>query len=157
MSSELYLTYDNLDKLIHYAKTSTEKEVCGLIVGDIISQELGIFRMHDFVPINNVSPNNEIEYIPEPSEYLSVLMSTKHLDPQAKYSIIGVFHTHPKWPPIPSLQDIEMAGIAGIYIIYSNKYNSIKAWFNEGSQDPNITYAIFQGEKKFGPSKLIIE
>lgn len=156
MESAIYLTKLHLDNLINYAKSSPEKEICGLLLGDIVDGVTGIYKLKNFIPIRNISDDSYIEYIMEPNELLSVLKQTKHFDNNNELSIIGVFHNHPYWSPKPSIYDIEGAGYAGIYLIYSNKDDSIEAWFNEGSDDPNVTYALYKGEKKFGQSKIII-
>jgi proteasome lid subunit RPN8/RPN11 len=156
--SGLLLTFTQLNELIDYAKTSPDKEICGAIMGTIVDQSLGLYKMVNFIPITNVAGHGVADYVMDPNELLNkVLMNSKlHMNPVAPLSFIGVFHNHPYWRPIPSVMDIEGAGYAGIYVIYSNKYNDIMAWYNEGSEDPNVTTATHNGTEGFGGAYLYL-
>jgi len=152
------LTYTQLNELINYAKTSPHKEVCGAIMGKVVDQDTGLYKMVNFIPIKNVAGHGVADYIMHPNELLGkVIMNSKlHMNPKAPLSFVGVFHNHPYWKPIPSEMDIEGAGYAGIYVIYSNLYDDIMAWHNEGSNDPNVTTATYKGNRGFGGAYLLI-
>ena len=118
----LMLTYIQLNELINYAKTSPDKEICGAIMGQVVDQGEGLYKMVNFVPITNVAGVGVADYIMDPNELLhKVLMNSNiHMNPKAPLSFVGVFHNHPYWRPFPSSMDVEGAGYAGIFVIYSN-------------------------------------
>lgn len=154
----LLLTYSQLNELINYAKTSPNKEICGAIMGNIIDKDLGLYKMVNFIPIENVAGYGVADYKMNGNELLSKVLknSRLHMNPKAPLSFIGVFHNHPYWRPIPSEMDIDGAGYAGIYVIYSNLYNDIMAWYNEGSDDSSVATATYRGDRGFGGAYLYV-
>ena len=154
----LLLTYIQLNELIDYAKTSPDKEICGAIMGNIIDKNSGLYKMVNFIPIKNVAGAGIADYVMDGNELLNKVLinSNVHMNPKAPLSFIGVFHNHPYWRPIPSEMDIDGAGYAGIYVIYSNLYKDIMAWYNEGSDDSSIATARYKGTRGFGGAYLLI-
>lgn len=154
----ILLTYMQLQELINFAKSSPHKEICGAIMGNIIDESIGIYKMIKFIPIKNIASEGVADYVMDGNELLNkVIMNSKlHMNPKAPLSFIGVFHNHPYWRPIPSEMDINGAGYAGIYIIYSNQYDDIMAWYNQGSDDSNVTTAVCKGNRGFGEAYLYI-
>jgi len=152
------LTYIQLNELIDYAKTSPDKEICGAIMGNIIDKDSGLYKMVNFIPIKNVAGAGFADYVMDGNELLNKVLvnSNLHMNPKAPLSFIGVFHNHPYWRPIPSEMDIDGAGYAGIYVIYSNLYKDIMAWYNEGSDDPDVATALHEGNRGFGGAYLLI-
>lgn len=156
--SGLLLTYIQLKDLINYAKTSPHKEICGAIMGNVIDQVHGLYKMVNFIPIQNVAGEGVADYVMDANELMTKVLSQSqiHMNPKAPLSFVGVFHNHPYWRPIPSEMDIDGAGYAGIYIIYSNIYDDIMAWYNEGSDDHNVNTAMHGGHRGFDKSYLYI-
>lgn len=154
----LLTTYTQVQQLINYAKTSPYKEICGAIMGEVRDSEEYVYDMVEFVPITNIAPEGIADYIMDPNELLQkVLMrSSIHMDPNSPLAFIGVFHNHPYWRPIPSEMDIEGAGYTGIYIIYSNLYDDLMVWLNQGSDDPNVTTAMHNGNRGFDRACICI-
>jgi len=155
----LFLSYTQLQELVNYAKTSPNKEICGAIIGTVVNQEKGIYKMIKFIPIKNVAEEGVADYIMDGNELLNKVLinSQLHMNPKSALSFIGVFHNHPWWRPIPSEMDIQGAGYAGIYIIYSNLYDDLMAWYNEGSDDPKISTAMHQENVGFGNACLYLK
>jgi len=114
--------------------------------------------MVKFVPIKNVAGEGVADYVMNPNELMARVLSQSqiHMNPKAPLSFIGVFHNHPYWRPIPSVWDIDGAGYAGIYVIYSNLYDDVMAWYNEGSDDSNVATATYEGNRGFGGAYLYI-
>ena len=154
----ILLTYIQLQEVISYAKTSPHKEICGAIMGTVVDEEKGIYKMVEFIPISNIAGVGIADYIMDGNELLNkVLVNSKiHMNPKAPLSFIGVFHNHPYWRPIPSSMDVDGAGYAGIYIIYSNMYDDVMAWYNEGSNDHDVATATYEGNKGFGNAYLYV-
>lgn len=155
----LLLTYVQLMELINYGKTSPHKEVCGAIMGQVIDAQKGIYKMVSFIPITNVAGTGVADYEMDANELMhKVLMNSQlHFNPAAPLSFVGVFHNHPYWRPIPSEMDIDGAGYAGIYVIYSNQYDDTMAWINEGSDDSSISSAVHNNARGFGSAYLLIK
>jgi len=154
----LLLTYTQLNELIQYAKTSPDKEICGAIMGNVIDKDFGLYKMVSFVPIKNIAGVGVADYVMDGNELLSKVLNNSqvHMNPKAPLSFVGVFHNHPYWRPIPSEMDIEGAGYAGIYVIYSNLYNDLMAWYNEGSDDSSVATATYRGDRGFGGAYLYV-
>ena len=110
---------------------SPTEEICGALLG---TRNGEVIKIHKYVPLTNTSDNKPVHYRPDPNEWLTVLMQTR-LNKDAKYDLVGIYHTHPKHPPIASHTDIEEAGYEGIYIIYSPSYNSHRAYYYDGDED----------------------
>lgn len=158
MLNTLLITYAQLQQLINYAKTSPHKEICGAIMGEVRDQENYVYNMVEFIPITNIAGDGVADYIMDPNELLHkvIMNSNIHMNPNAPLSFVGVFHNHPYWRPIPSEMDIDGAGYAGIYVIYSNIYDDLMAWLNHGSNDSNITTATHNGERGFDKAGLFV-
>ncbi|KKM93332.1 hypothetical protein LCGC14_1209470 [marine sediment metagenome] len=154
----ILITYTQVCELINYAKTSPHKEICGAIMGKVISWEEGLYKMVKFIPITNVAAVGVGDYVMDGNELLDKVLtqSNIHMDHNAPLAFIGVFHNHPYWRPIPSSMDKDGAGYAGIYVIYSNQYDDLMAWYNEGSDDPSVTKATYKGNADFGPAYLFV-
>jgi proteasome lid subunit RPN8/RPN11 len=154
----ILLTYPQLQEMIQHAKSSPHKEICGAMMGIILNKEKNIYRFIKYIPIDNVAGIGVADYIMDGNQLLhKVLMESNiHGNPASPLSFVGVFHNHPYWRPIPSEMDKNGAGFAGVYIIYSNLYDDVMAWYNEGSDDHNITTAMYDGQIGFGPAYICI-
>ena len=91
------------------------------------------YLIKKYIQLTNISPNPEVHYIPEPNEWFKLLQQTSFLNKNAKYDLIGIFHTHPHHHPIASHTDINEAGYEGVYWIYSPKYKENRAYYYDGS------------------------
>ena len=110
---------------------SPHEEICGALLGKKNGKEIII---EDYIPLTNVSDNKLVHYIPDPNEWFQVLQKTT-LDKDSEISLVGIYHTHPQSPPIASTTDIEEAGYAGIYIIYSPRYKKANTYYYDGDED----------------------
>lgn len=124
--------------LISYGNKFPSQEVCGALIG--ISDQSS-YTCTDFIKLTNVSTEDQgHNYVPDPNEFFNVLKTTTHFSQKNTRQLVGIFHTHPHHLPIPSITDIEGAGYAGIYIIYSPKYTKLNAFYYDG----NETHRAFQ-------------
>lgn len=149
------MTYKDLNNIVEYAKTSPDREICAALLG--VDMADGNFRLKELVPIKNVAGKGVADYICDQGELLNVLMKTSLMNPASNARFIGVFHNHPYWRPHPSEMDIDGAGFAGVYIIYSNIYDDMMAWYNEGSFDSSVTYAVNDGKRGFRATEIILK
>jgi len=126
ISKEVY------DNLISYGNKFSSKEVCGALVG---YAGQGTYTCDQFNTLTNVSKEDQgANYVPDPNEFFNVLSKTKQFDKTNTKDLVGIFHTHPHSLPIPSQIDINGAGYAGIYIIYSPKYDKLSTFYYNGDE-----------------------
>ncbi|MNI33125.1 hypothetical protein D3C73_870570 [compost metagenome] len=83
--------------LIMYSRHKLPDEACGFILGE--SADFG-YQATYLVPIDNVSPCPQHQFLMEPSQMMKALFS-----PDKK--IIGIFHSHPLSEGIPSDEDLQ--------------------------------------------------
>jgi len=109
---------------LHVVKTYPE-EGCGLLIGVINS---GVREIIKCIPMPNVytGPRRN-RYSIDPLEYLKIE------DQQYRngFMVLGVFHSHPDAPPIPSTHDQEHAVPTFSYVILSvrgGRVKEIAAW-----------------------------
>jgi proteasome lid subunit RPN8/RPN11 len=87
--------YTNL--VIHSLQKLPE-EACGFILGE--QSPNGELLAHSFVPLRNCASNPRNHFELNPEEMIPLLMDRKN-------PVIGLFHTHPTAPPVPSDIDLQ--------------------------------------------------
>ncbi|MBD0381106.1 Mov34/MPN/PAD-1 family protein [Paenibacillus sedimenti] len=88
--AELYNT------IVQYALSMVPHEACGLITGSIHYD----IQTKSFIPLNNLARNPEHHFSMSPQEMIPFL--TDPANP-----VIGIFHSHPTAPALPSKADLE--------------------------------------------------
>ncbi len=104
-----------------------------------------IWTMTKFCPVDNVvkdnrfkrirqqlSVNPNTDYIPHPTQFMQVLMDTRHYDDNNQFDLVVIFHTHPHNHPCPSITDTLGAGYEAVYIIYSPYYKEFSYNYYDG-------------------------
>jgi proteasome lid subunit RPN8/RPN11/TusA-related sulfurtransferase len=108
-------------------------ECCGLLIG--CKHGDSVWRVTKAFPTKNVhSESKSSRYEIEPSAILMAHMGAK----AQGLEWIGVYHSHPDVPPIPSQTDGQLAWEGLIYIVTSvssGKMNSMRAWLYLGDSD----------------------
>ncbi len=107
-------------QIADHAQDEYPNEVCGLLAGHSN-------QIQRAIPITNVASHSTTEYKLDPIEQLKAL---KQLDVE-DLQWIGVYHSHPKSPPIVSKTDIQNASDSYLlYVIVSlqRKKPKLKAW-----------------------------
>lgn len=141
------INFDIMMQCVLLAEASPDKEVCGALLGKKEIEIGGIRCINHtrFIPLTNVTEVNQaVHYIPDPQEMFNVLNQTTHVHDEAEWDLTGIFHSHPNNRPVPSMTDIQGAGYAGNYIIYSNLTKNISSQYYAGD------------EKGFEELKLIV-
>ena len=131
-----------LKEMIAHGKTDLQNEVCGIGLG---RKKHHLWTLTKFIPLDNVvkdenfanirsqfNANDVTDYIPHPMQWLNALRETTHLDQNAEFDLVVIFHTHPHNHPRPSLTDIRGAGYEAVYIIYSPCYDEISYNYHNG-------------------------
>jgi proteasome lid subunit RPN8/RPN11 len=99
-------------KLIYAHATETYPRECfGFLVG---SHQVG-GRVCQVVRGTNLRTDRPDRFEMDPGEFLRVGEQAE----AAGLAIIGFYHSHPDWPPIPSQADLEMAWPGSYYLIVS--------------------------------------
>lgn len=142
------ISLKSLMEMINFAEDKGKsEEIIFILSGKIIKNTYHISTVYQ---IENIL-HSANEYCPNKELFLQFI-TTRYGDKK----FIGIFHNHPFWPEKPSEKDINNAGFAGIYLIYSNISKNISTWVNEGSDDPSVNYAMYNNNKGLGPAKLEI-
>lgn len=127
----LGINNDNLRYIKEQAKKSYPQECCGLLVGTNSPEK----KVIDVRPAQNKNfERSHDRYVIERDEF-------EKIDKEAVkkgLQIIGVYHSHPDHPAVPSVYDTEHACSWFSYIIVAvekGEIADIKSWFfNEGKK-----------------------
>ncbi|MDY7006015.1 MAG: M67 family metallopeptidase [Cyanobacteriota bacterium] len=121
----LILPPNHFQKISTHAETSYPNECCGLLLGQQNQQTKTVIEVW---PAENAWQTEADEYWPEQKEFTEerrYAISPEHLLKAMKYgrerhlSIIGIYHSHPDHPAIPSKFDRTYAWPEYSYIILS--------------------------------------
>jgi proteasome lid subunit RPN8/RPN11 len=121
----IQLSIQNLQIILHHAESIYPEECCGVMIGkrkesktvvEIIPTENAWNRetANDF-PSSDVSHGRRRRYSISPREMLQLQKSSR----EKNLDIIGIFHSHPDYPAIPSEFDRSCAWQEYSYIIVS--------------------------------------
>ncbi|SDO27446.1 Proteasome lid subunit RPN8/RPN11, contains Jab1/MPN metalloenzyme (JAMM) motif [Paenibacillus sp. yr247] len=94
LNEELYIN------LVLHSLQKLPEEACGFILGGQSPEKHGILQARSFVPLRNCAKNPRIHFELDPEEMIPFLMDS--INP-----VIGLFHTHPTAPPVPSNMDLQ--------------------------------------------------
>jgi proteasome lid subunit RPN8/RPN11 len=114
-----------LEKMLEHLIRAYPEEGCGLLVGRVVN---GVRVVEKVVPMRNAfNGTKRTRYSMDPLEYMAV----EREEAQRGRIIIGVFHSHPDYPAIPSAYDLEHAFPEFTYVIASISGREVKglaAW-----------------------------
>ena len=80
------------------ARTAWPEECCGLLSGsDAV--------ITNAYPLRNESPKPQTRYFASPEDLLAAMRRIR----DAKQTMMGIYHSHPRTTAYPSLSDVEMA------------------------------------------------
>ncbi|MFC0213774.1 M67 family metallopeptidase [Paenibacillus chartarius] len=91
-----------LNSLYEYCRSCYPQEACGFVIGDKLSGGTTL-TVRRFAPIGNSSPFPNDRFDMNPAELAALLVHT----PQER--LLGIYHSHPHAPPIPSELDLQTA------------------------------------------------
>lgn len=122
-------------QLIKSAAYSTPgREACGILVGHVLHDTAIIEQAR---PIKNIA-DNDSSFIMDPQEYLAAIMDTDYYSDTPKYTLLGIYHTHPNFPGYPSSIDWKAADkgnvIRGMYLIFTTEGDSLHAYYWDGEK-----------------------
>lgn len=116
----LQIPYQIARQIADHAQAGYPNEVCGLLAGNRD-------RISSAIPITNIAGTPQTHYEINPSDQIKAL---KQIDKDG-LEWLGIYHSHPKSPPIPSPTDIADSTDSTLkHIIVSLKDSKpkLKAW-----------------------------
>ncbi len=119
------ITYPAARRIVEHAAARSPREACGLLAGKgaIISLAL---------PVANAAAEPERAFVLEPT---GQLRRFKQID-ELGLDCLGVYHSHPTTPPIPSQADLSGAGDAALLqliVSLATPQPRLKLWRLDGA------------------------
>lgn len=105
------ITDAQLKQIYAHAKETYPHECCGFLVGNL--EDGGLVR--EVRRATNHNKERADRFAISPEEFAQ----TQFAADDAGLEIIGIYHSHPDWPPIPSQTDMESAWEEVYYLIVS--------------------------------------
>ena len=105
------ITDAQLKQIYAHAKEIYPAECCGFLLGHF--EDGGLVRQ--VRPATNQNQDRTDRFEISPQEF----MQTQLAADEAELDIIGVYHSHPDWPPIPSQTDMNNAWEEVYFLITS--------------------------------------
>lgn len=118
------IAYAVARQIADHALAEAPNEACGILAG---AGE----RISRAVPLNNAADAPEAQFRFDPNEQLEAL---KALD-AAGLDWLGVYHSHPHSPPIPSAEDIQAAvdsSLLQLIVSLESAKPRLKLWLLDG-------------------------
>ncbi|MDJ0511628.1 MAG: M67 family metallopeptidase [Crocosphaera sp.] len=139
----IYLSQTQLQQIHDHAESTYPEECCGLLLGTLTKNTKMVLEVREAE--NNWTPSNRINNLDNIStankQKLSkknrfsiapdVLLQVQKDCRERQINIIGIYHSHPNSPAIPSAFDREIAWLEYSYIIASltnGKTTDVKSW-----------------------------
>lgn len=98
-----------VNQLLHYAQSSPDREVCGLVGG-----KAGL--PCSCYPVPNIAEQPERRYALDPEQHIATLRTMQERGEE----LFAIFHSHPTAPAEPSTTDLEQAAYPdALYLIVS--------------------------------------
>ncbi|MCS7117822.1 MAG: M67 family metallopeptidase [Thaumarchaeota archaeon] len=121
----LRLRREHLDEIRSHVSSVYPEEGCGLLVGRVVN---GVREVGRIVPMKNVyNGSRRNRYSIDPLEYVKVENEASGRNEV----VLGVYHSHPDYPAVPSNYDLEHAVPEFTYVIVSisgKEVRGISAW-----------------------------
>ena len=104
------ITDAQLKQIYAHAKETYPHECCGFLLG--IFDDALVTQVRR---ATNLNQNRADRFEIDPKEYMQIQFEAD----KAELDIIGIYHSHPDWPPIPSQTDMTSAFENMFYLIAS--------------------------------------
>jgi proteasome lid subunit RPN8/RPN11 len=105
------ITDAQLKQIYAHAKDTYPYECCGFLLGTF--EEMGLVAQ--VRPAENQNEERTDRFVISPEEFAEVQFAAD----EAGLDVIGIYHSHPDWPAIPSQTDMESAWEEVYYLIVS--------------------------------------
>ena len=98
-----------VNQLLHYAQSSPDLEICGLVGGKDGAPAT-------CYPVRNAAEQPERRYLLDAEEHIAALRAMRERGEE----LFAIFHSHPQAPAEPSATDLELAAYPeALYLIVS--------------------------------------
>lgn len=152
ITSSILLSSDHLQQIYDHALKTYPEECCGLIFGIFKPEENGKIVQEIWATENSWQDQEENLTLELRKEQTQTILSKKNrfaIAPEVLFqaqryardkelAIIGIYHSHPDYEPIPSVFDQAIAWATYSYIIIAVKQGAVvqsRSWvFNENQQ-----------------------
>lgn len=88
------------DEMVLHSLHSLPNEACGILLGEDPSLQTEELHVHTFIPLLNTAIHPTRQFAINPIDMLPYLSDRNR-------PIVGLFHSHPTAPPIPSAEDLQ--------------------------------------------------
>lgn len=114
-----------------HARQDPARECVGALGGHRRGSGLNaVWDVQTLYPLPNIAPRPDREYLAEPRALLRALkaMRTEGLD------LVGLYHSHPRGPQVPSATDLRLASYEVPYLIADLRSGQLGAFHLPGGQ-----------------------
>ncbi len=129
--------------ILAHARADYPHECCGLILGRPARQDQRVLLVQRSVPATNhaAASDQQTNYAIDSRFWLQ----QDKLATAAGLEVIGIYHSHPDHPAVPSASDLRMAWPVYVYIIVSvcaAHTPSLRAWILNTGQNQFVEVAV---------------
>ena len=117
---KLVLNKDLMDKMADHALDSYPMECCGFVFGKDLPGERIITEVH--TTPNNQQGDQRRRFEVDPRNYLKAERYALEKD----ITLLGIYHSHPDHPAVPSVHDLKQAVPFFSYLILSTEKEQVK-------------------------------
>lgn len=112
------LTSAAWQKMIDHCQEAYPLEACGFLFGTGAQQDGLSARspaIDEFIPIANIAADAGHRFRMDPQQVVQALARR----PETPRALLGIVHSHPKAPPIPSMRDLDplWSSVASYWIV----------------------------------------
>ncbi|MEK8126330.1 M67 family metallopeptidase [Paenibacillus filicis] len=105
IEENIEITAVALQFVLDHCRRVWPEEGCGFLFG----REDGIRRISSFIPIDNVAAEPTRSFTMHPQQMIGALYGRGESTDRDKLKLLGIVHSHPLAPPIPSAHDLRSA------------------------------------------------
>ena len=159
INEKLFFDKEAWDAMVSACEKGYPREVCGLLFGG--SQEIPEFKVERVVILDNLLLEQHAERLKELVEADAVALPSERMkrggafefliDPQQHCQAIleankqgldqlGLFHSHPDHPAVPSPTDAAQPFLSGwsniVVAVHGGKFKEARSWLRKTEQDP---------------------
>ena len=137
MPAPLRFTAAGWASLQEQARRAYPFEGCGLLLGPFGADKI----VEDVVVLENMlrrEGRGRFDFTFSPKEFVDAQRSAE----KRNFDILGIYHTHPDHPPVPSATDAGQPMLSGwinvIAAVHGGHFKEAKAWWREDEMQPFI-------------------
>ena len=131
----LLIPTDIRDAVVAHCRRESPLECCGILGGS--SQ-----RVQTFYPLRNIAAS-ETRYQADPHELVQAWRSLR----EQQQEILAIYHSHPRWPAVPSKTDLELnywGDTPRIIISLLTEPAEVRVWRLESDSFQELSWALVE-------------